>query len=124
MKYIQNARLSKPECDILDLEQGVYLFEVIRAEESVTKTQIDMLKLLLEIQSENKIYWLTDYIFANNPRQIDNFIKNANIVVENNDISPENCLGASGKVKLVLHNSRKYGLCMIVDEYINQIGEI
>ena len=42
-------------------------FEVIHAEEQVSKKQVPMLRLTLKIESDEKNYWITDYISEHSP---------------------------------------------------------
>lgn len=100
--------------------QGEYDFEVVRAEEQVSKKNNPMIKLTLKVNVQDEHYWLLDYLSDKNPRKIKSFM--LCIGLENNyssgELSEEDCLGQIGRVKIVHEYSDSYGINSLVSQYL------
>ncbi len=101
--------------------QGEHQFEVIRAEELLSKKQIPMIKLTLKIVRNESTYWVVDYLSESILWKIKHFM--AAIGLKDNysigELSAEDCLGRNGMVKIVQEYSDKYGIQAIVSKYIS-----
>ena len=119
MKFQTVVDESLQEKDIVP--QGEHKFEIIRSEELLSKKQIPMLKLTLRIEHEGAVYWIVDFLSEKIIWKIKYFMNTIGLS-ENyslGELTVEDCLGKTGKVKIVQEYSDSYGIQSIVSKYIS-----
>lgn len=123
MQYSVTQQSKHNNIDILP--QGEYVFEVVRAEETTSKKNNNMIKLTLKIVHEKQTYWLADYLIDTSPNKIMYFMQSIGVGdnYTHGEITVEDCLGATGKLYVLQEHSDVYGIKNVVSKYINATEE-
>ena len=114
----QNFESAKP---------GVYPFDVIAADEGVSKTGNDMITVQLQIDVPGRDNPITVYDYlVSTPKalfKIEQFCDAVGLDFKSGDLEPENILGLSGKAKFILDKPNDNGdRYLKVKQYISDKG--
>ncbi len=107
------------------LPQGEHIFEIVRAEDLISKNNNAMLKLTLKVEVNKEKFWIYDYLSEKIPWRIKNFMDAINMSQNYSlgEIVPEDCLGEKGKIKVVQEYSEEYGIQSVISYYIGDNNE-
>lgn len=121
MKYTVTQTINENDKSVIP--QGAHKFEVIRAEEALSKNKNAMIKLTLRLGATASNAWVTDYLNEKAPRKIMHFMQSIGLgdLYEKGDISPEDCLGMTGVLKVVQEYSEQYGIQNVVSQYLQGV---
>lgn len=103
-------------------------FEVVEAEEGVSKKGNEMIKLKLKVYApDGSGHYLFDYLVsgAKSRYKVKQFCKAVGILVQDgveNEISDQDCVGKAGKLVVVQEDSDTYGTQNKVAEYVALSG--
>lgn len=103
------------------LEKGDYSFEVISAEDAVSKAGNQMMKLVLKVyDNDGKTHLVYDYLLEALAFKLKHFCEatGLNDKYEEGKLEVNDCVGKSGKVYLEIQESGLYKPKNIVGDYI------
>ncbi len=106
----------------LVMPKGIYKFEVASAEEAVSKSGNEMIKLQLRIwDKEGKVHILYDYLLDSLPFKLRHFAEYVGLIEKYNmgGINAEDCLYKSGSVELMIQEAKdNYPMKNAVKDYV------
>lgn len=101
------------------LPPGLYDFDVMEAEEKVSKQGNDMIALKLKVFSDTGERHVRDWLMPSMGFKLRHFAETTGLVgaYEAGTLKAEDCKGRSGKVFLVIKDSEQYGPQNSVKDY-------
>ena len=111
------------ESNFKPLAPGYYNFEVKDAEETVSKSGNEMIKLTLKVwDNKGKEYTLYDYLLssANMMWKLKHFCDSCELaeIYENGELTDSACIGKCGKVETDIEKQEGYGPRAKVKDYV------
>jgi hypothetical protein len=90
------------------LPNGEYEFVVVAANESTSSNDNDMLVLKLKVGANGSSKIITDYVVSKNVKKVKKLAQACGLgdLVSTGELLPENFIGRSGRVRLVVEKSR------------------
>lgn len=106
----------------LVIPKGIYKFEVASAEEAVSKSGNEMIKLQLRVwDKEGKIHIIYDYLLDSLAFKLRHFAEYTGLIDKYNmgGINAEDCLYKSGSVELMIQEAKdNYPMKNAVKDYV------
>ena len=123
MKYKVMSQLDVYTKNILP--QGEHIFEIVRAEDLISKKNNPIFKLTFKVEVNNEVFWICDYLSEKIPWKIKNFMDAINILDNYTlgEITSEDCLGKKGRFRIVQEYSEVYGVQSVISYYMGDSNE-
>ena len=103
------------------LAEGEGTFEVLKAEDKISKAGNEMIELLLKVwDKDGKQSTIFDYLVSNQQWKILHFFKSTGSVKDylEGDLDPQNLIGTGGKLKIAVKKDPQYGDQNKVADYL------
>lgn len=102
-------------------EPDLYDFEVVRAEDMLSKKHVPMIKLYLRLNKNNQHNWIIDYLPSNTTWKIKQFLHSIgmNDLFEKGEVHIEDCILKKGILKIIHVEHETYGIQAKVESYLN-----
>lgn len=111
---------SQEEIDLEGLlEKGVYDFEVLKAEDKVSKKGNEMIHVKLKVFHEDGFQFVDDWLMEAMSYKLRHFCETANLLdrYESGELAAEDCIGRSGRVKIDIEPAGEYPAKNVVKDY-------
>lgn len=106
----------------LVIPKGIYAFEVASAEDAVSKSGNEMIKLQLRIwDAQGKVHFIYDYLLDSLAFKLRHFAEYTGLIEKYNmgGINAEDCLYKSGSVELMIQEAKdNYPMKNAVKDYV------
>jgi len=116
------AKEAKERAEKNLLPKGVYDFEVMTAEDAVSKRSgAEMIKLSLKVfASDGREQFVTDYLLASMEHKLYHFAHGTGLgaLYDAGNFTAADCDGACGKVKIKIEKDETYGSKNVVQDYV------
>lgn len=109
---IFNPKTEKEIQELNLLKEGIYNFEVIKAEHSPSqKTGKDQIKLTLKVFGPDKVYIISDWLNESMLYKLKHFCDTQGLSENYNmgSLEPHDCENKQGKVKIIIQQERTVG---------------
>ncbi len=104
-----------------NISSGIYDFEVLEAEETISKQKIPMIKLLLKITHDKEKHKIFDYLSSESVWKIKQFLEATNEIdcYSQGELTTDDCIGRAGILRVRTYEN-EYGTQTKVVSYFSR----